>query len=512
MKKRKELNALIGLGSGSGERGSGSGGGGGGAGRKKRHPRKGSASGHRLLRTESAESSSSSSSSDPDYADGFGLPGSRSRFSKGDYLRCCKLCYPLCAFVILAACVVACVGLVWMQVALKEDLDGLKERFQSMESNQKNSFHEIPKLTEDLLIKQKELDKIENGDKGLNRIWVNMTEISKQISLLMSAVNHLKANIKSASDLINLPITVEELQKSVATIGSTVTTIHHDVESMQAAIDEHKKTIETLQSKMSGHNEDAKGKLLPSFSASPVPQISEKNLTDNCRQDNQYLHTSLEEVNSTIMLYQKLNDIKLSNLDSTVSNLSWRVTSLENRLIVNTLEKKENLTLSVEGDLTTSANVENEPRNESTVEKIQNGEKTENRESQVFKLREKLQLISALSSKPETDKLQAPKKEEKLQSTTSKPTKLPKLSSRSIDSNFEGNRHPRSLSLPGISSIEDLQNLFSHAPEHTDGKLSYEDLKNLAGSIVHDSQSFKEFDTDKDGKYSLSELRAALGV
>lgn len=33
----------------------------------------------------------------------------------------------------------------------------------------------------------------------------------------MSAVNHLKTNIKSASDLINLPVTVEELQKVCTT-------------------------------------------------------------------------------------------------------------------------------------------------------------------------------------------------------------------------------------------------------------------------------------------------------
>lgn len=78
MKKRKELNALIGLSGGNGDRGSGSGGGGR---LKKKHPRKGSASGHRLLRTESAESITSSSS-DPDYGDRFGLQGSRTRFSK----------------------------------------------------------------------------------------------------------------------------------------------------------------------------------------------------------------------------------------------------------------------------------------------------------------------------------------------------------------------------------------------------------------------------------------------
>lgn len=41
----------------------------------------------------------------------------------------------------------------------------------------------------------------------------NFTFLLLQISLLDSAVNHLKANLKSAADLISLPTTVEELQK-----------------------------------------------------------------------------------------------------------------------------------------------------------------------------------------------------------------------------------------------------------------------------------------------------------
>uniref|UniRef100_A0A8C0GVQ7 EF-hand calcium binding domain 14 n=1 Tax=Chelonoidis abingdonii TaxID=106734 RepID=A0A8C0GVQ7_CHEAB len=217
MKKRKELNAAHRPG---------------GDGRRKKLPKKGS--GHRLLRTEPPASDSESSSR-------------ARRTSSGQYLRCCKFCYPLCAFVILAACVVACVGLVWMQVALKEDLDALKEKFRSMESYQKTSFQEIPKLNEDLLDQQKHLEKIETGDMGLNKIWINITEINKQILFLTSAVNHLKVNIKSASDLITLPVTVEELQKSVATIGSTLTSVAHDVDAMQVTIEEHKKTTERLQ-------------------------------------------------------------------------------------------------------------------------------------------------------------------------------------------------------------------------------------------------------------------------
>ncbi|XP_070797463.1 EF-hand calcium-binding domain-containing protein 14 isoform X3 [Pituophis catenifer annectens] len=486
MKKRKELNALIGLGGGNGDRGSGSGGGGR---LKKKHPRKGSASGHRLLRTESAESITSSSS-DPDYGDRFGLQGSRTRFSKGDYLRCCKLCCPLCTFVILAACVVACVGLVWMQVALKEDLDGLKERFRTMESNQKTSFQEIPRMTEDLLNKEKELEKIKNGDLGINKIWINITEINKQISLLMLAVNHLKANMKSASDLINLPVTVEELQKSVATIGSTVTSVHHDVEAMQAAIEEQKKTLETLQKEI----------------------INEKNMTNVCKQDNQYLDISIEEMNSTLMLHQKLNDLKFFNLDSTVTNLSWKITSLENHMfILNKPEKRKNLTFGMVSNLTTSVNMESESRNETTAEKVENMEKIENGESQVSKLREKLQLINALSSKSDSERSEALKVENS-QSITSEPTKLPRISSRSLGNNVEGSRHPRSLSLPGISKLEDLQNLFRTSSQGTNDKLSYEDLENLVESIVDDPQSFQEFDEDGDGRYSISELKVALGL
>lgn len=34
-----------------------------------------------------------------------------------------------------------------------------------------------------------------------------------QITILDSAVNHLKANLKSAADLVSLPATVEDLQK-----------------------------------------------------------------------------------------------------------------------------------------------------------------------------------------------------------------------------------------------------------------------------------------------------------
>ncbi|KFR00257.1 EF-hand calcium-binding domain-containing protein 14, partial [Nipponia nippon] len=432
---------------------------------------------------------------------------------RGDYLRCCKFCYPLCAFVVLAACVVACVGLVWMQVALKEDLDAIKEKFRTMESNQKTSFQEIPKLNEDLVQKQRQLEQIETGELGLNKIWINITEINKQISLLASTVNHLKNNVKSASDLISLPITVEKLQKA-STVNVAIA-----------------KCVLLALRKISVSNFESWNNFLEAsswmFSAVSVESQSEvcpvklgHKLT--CAgftfQESQWLHAALEELNNTVVAYQKLSDIKLLNVDSTIGNLSRRVMLLENSpLAVNNLDKRENLSNNVilltlvisEVVVSSLQNLQKNVQNTVTFKTWE----IRTRDSQVSKLREKLQLISALTGKSENDRLiETSKNVESSLSTTAKPTDLSRLASRSAGDNTESNGQLRHLSLPGISSIEDLQNLFEKAVEDADGKLSNEGLQKLLGSTAQESQSFKKFDTDGDEKYSLQELRLALGV
>ncbi|NXH12398.1 EFC14 protein, partial [Bucco capensis] len=475
MKKRKELNALIGLAA---------------DGRRKKPPKKGS--GHRLLRTEPPASDSESSSEEDEFA------GARGRCGKGDYLRCCRFCYLLCAFVVLAACVVACVGLVWMQVALKEDLDAIKEKFRTMESNQKTSFQEIPKLNEDLVQKQKQLEQIETGELGLNKIWTNITEINKQISLLTSTVNHLKNNIKSASDLISLPVTVEKLQKAstvnVAIVFLMMLKIYRQLLKNTRNPLKYSRTMCWMFSVVSEKSQSER--------------LSELTHAGFIFQESQSLHAALEELNNTVVVYQKLNDIKLLNVDSAIGNLSQRITLLENSpLGVSNLEKRENLSTIM---------ITNVKRiSEVVISSLQNLQKmartaTGTRDSQVSKLKETLQLISALTNKPENDRpIETLKNVESTPSIAAEPTDLSRLTSRSADDNTESNGQ---LSLPGISSIEVLQNLFEKATEGTDGKLSYEDLQKLLGSTEQESQSFKKFDTDGDKKYSLQELRSALGV
>ncbi|KAM4873201.1 EF-hand calcium-binding domain-containing protein 14 [Thomomys bottae] len=494
MKKRKELNALIGLAADS----------------RKKKPKKGPSS-HRLLRTEPPDSDSESSSEEEEE---FGVVGSRSRFVKGDYLRCCKICYPLCAFVILAACVVACVGLVWMQVALKEDLDALKEKFRTMESNQKSSFQEIPRLNEDLLSKQKQLEKIESGELGLNKVWINITEMNKQISMLTSAVNHLKANVKSAADLISLPTTIEGLQKSVASIGNTLNSVHLAVEAMQETVDAHKKTLELLQNDMNQHflkEINGSNQIVPSPSASS--ELDNKTHSENLKKDILYLHKSLEEVNSTIVEYQRQNDLKLQGMNETLSNLTQKVNLIESDVVAfSKVEKKRNLTTSMMGNTATLKRKSVDPETNTTViMKTQNVKKEDSQNSQVSKLREKLQLISALTNKPESNGPPETADDDQVQNFTSKPPALPNFS-QFLEDKVEKSAQLKPISLPGISRIEDLQNLFHKTGQDMNGKLTYQEIWNLLGSSMPEQESMRAFDSNADGRYSFLELRVALGV
>ncbi|XP_067308418.1 EF-hand calcium-binding domain-containing protein 14 isoform X2 [Pseudorasbora parva] len=283
MKKRKELNALIGLSDSSSSS------------RRK--------SKHRLLRTEPPESESGESGSDEQE-----FRGGRSGLFGTSSVQCCSLCYPLCVFILLAACVMACAGLIWMQIALKEDLDSLKDKIRSLEGSQKLSSHEILTLTEELKAKQMKLDDLESGERGLARLWSNLTEISQKLSALDSAVNHLKANIKSASDLIALPRSVEELQKSVASIGSTVTSLQHDVTMIQTVVEERREGPDQLTN-----------------GGKPV---NDSNWTA-LKQDVQYVQDGVSELNSSLLLHQSWCSEQIQSVHFMLSNLSRWVSGLE---------------------------------------------------------------------------------------------------------------------------------------------------------------------------------------
>ncbi|KAM4557082.1 EF-hand calcium-binding domain-containing protein 14 [Fundulus diaphanus] len=410
MKKRKELNALIGLGDS-----------------KRKKTKKGS--GHRLLRTEPPGSESESSSEDDD----FNTLNGGTNFGKRSYSQCCNVCYPLFLFIILAACVMACAGLIWMQIALKEDLDSLKEKLHSMESSQKVSSSEIPKMSEDLKNQEKKLDDIENGDRGVNKFWSNLTEINRKITSLDSAVNHLKTNLKSSADLILLPSSVEELQKSVATIGSTLTRVQHDVETM---LDKQKE-------------EDVSKKTM--------------DITD--------LKRAMGEVNKTEEQHHMWTDEQIHILLSTVADLHQRMASLENG-------SKHSYNDAVASPGMSGQEPVTERVTETTTLKA---------------TPQDLEDMSTPLTKPQISR---------------RPRFLtPKRSRRNA-----GTKCPRTVSLPGVSSLKDLEDIYQKAGVGRDSLgVTYQDLKTQFGPSAPSEDAVACFD-DGDRRYSLTELRAAVGL
>ncbi|KAJ8371795.1 hypothetical protein AAFF_G00302190 [Aldrovandia affinis] len=502
MKKRKELNALIGIGGDS----------------KRKKAKKGS--GHRLLRTEPPDSDSESSSDEDEFSSISGVAA----FGKRSYAQCCTVCYPLCAFIVLAACVVACAGLVWMQIALKEDLDSLKEKLHTMESGQKTASHELPRLSEDLKDQERALEDIVSGDRGLNRLWANLTDINRKISALDSAVSHLKANIKSASDLINLPTAMEELQKSVATLGSTLTSVQHDVKTVQTDVEDQKRMVDGLKRSLDKDSKEPKSSSRSSTEKSP----------SNCsscaavKQEVLYLQDSMGEVNSTQVQFRSQVEERVGGISSSLSDLTLRVSSLETGLLL----------LGAEPGA---------PRNGSTTD------------SRAEILRQKLQLLSALGSMSDSPALPEPRPQgtsvtpvhlkdrgaaslgapqdtppaqdpapregpggaESFSSAPDparegplKPTRRPAFLSQSIAKKDLGASSPLPpLSFPGIHSATDFEKFFNGLKDAPPPEgLAYEELRRLLGEGTPDSQALQPYDRNGDQKYSRAELLAAAGV
>ncbi|KAM3914655.1 EF-hand calcium-binding domain-containing protein 14 isoform 2-T2 [Leptodactylus fuscus] len=440
MKKRKELNALIGL-AGDG-------------GRKK--PKKGS--GHRLLRTEPPASDSDTYTEEDEFT---ALGERRVRCGRWSILQCCRVCYPLCGFIVLAACMVTCIGLVWMQVALKENMDALKEQFKA-KSIQRTSVQEIPKINEDLLVKERRLEEIMSGDQGLHKLWANLTEVNKQIALLTSAVNQLKTSLKSASDMINLPKTMEDLQKSVATLGSTLTSVHHDVETLQTTAEEQRKKVDLLQ-------QDLVTSQMLGTGLSPLSQVQ----------------SSLEDLNGTVLLYVRQSDLRLHGMDSMLSNLSQRVTALESKHMLST---KEDSTGVVAENFTKSSN-----------ESHADASKSSTRED-ASEIQEQLQLLHVLTNAPDSDKKLVD------DAVTSSPP-LQKKNPRSLL-----RRQRRAVLLPGICTVEDLEDVFRKSAQGIDGTFSLQDLEHLLGRGRLQRHSLKDYDIDGDNRFSLTELKPLLDV
>lgn len=74
----------------------------------------------------------------------------------------------------------------------------------------------------------------------------------------------------------------------------------------------------------------------------PPSELDNRTHSESAKQDILYLHNSLEEVNSTVVGYQRQNDLKLKGMSETLSNLTQRLDLIESDVVA--LSKAEQRT------------------------------------------------------------------------------------------------------------------------------------------------------------------------
>ncbi|PIO22573.1 hypothetical protein AB205_0147650, partial [Aquarana catesbeiana] len=204
------------------------------------------------------------------------------------------------------------------------------------------------------------------------------------------------------------------------------------------------------------------------------------------------VENSLEELNSTILYHQQLTDLHLRSIDSTVSNISQRVSSLEsNLLLLNQSERRENVSGSNSADVNG-----NQPLNSTKADSPQIPKKEE-----VAEIREQLQLIHALTTKPDGDKATTTGKtdgKDPIITQSSPPKKYP----RSLKRKLQRTSQPST----GTIGRDELEEVFRKSSQGIGGKLTFQDLKEEFGVRLPGLHSLEEYDEDGDGLFCLTEL------
>nr|XP_006818160.1 PREDICTED: EF-hand calcium-binding domain-containing protein 14-like isoform X2 [Saccoglossus kowalevskii] len=227
MKKRKELDALVGNG-------------------KLVKKKKRSDTGHELLRMHD------SSSEIEEFC------ARKTVIRKPSRTRICATCFPICAFILVVACIAVCSGLVWMNLDLKRDVDQLRHRLQKVEASNGDNSGTMSALGSSLDKLNEDLDTFKNEDKDkINKLHSDVNDILSQIDYLNKTAKQLTDSVDSAKELLAVPSAVLTLQKSVATQGSDINGVQEHVTGLQSAqrqteddVDKIKSDVQALTSRL----------------------------------------------------------------------------------------------------------------------------------------------------------------------------------------------------------------------------------------------------------------------
>ncbi|CAK8689629.1 unnamed protein product [Clavelina lepadiformis] len=91
------------------------------------------------------------------------------------------ICIPACLLALVAACVTSSIGIVWMQVQLKRDMDDVKDRLTKLEQWKADEPASLANVQELVTSLEKEMMQMREGDMGIRTLNTKIAKVQHQL-------------------------------------------------------------------------------------------------------------------------------------------------------------------------------------------------------------------------------------------------------------------------------------------------------------------------------------------
>lgn len=163
-----------------------------------------------------------------------------------------RICLPVCFLSLVAACITACIGIVWMQVQLKADIDKIKAQVSKLESwhvQQPLSMDDMKKSIAELT---KDVNMIQNGESGLKNIAEKLAFLKEEFEEQKKVPAEKLEQLESDSTVIK--VKVDGVVAKVDELKSQSDKSKSSQQLLSVAYNKLKDTVDSMQSKVSADN------------------------------------------------------------------------------------------------------------------------------------------------------------------------------------------------------------------------------------------------------------------
>ncbi|CAG5128433.1 unnamed protein product, partial [Candidula unifasciata] len=440
------------------------------------------------------------------------IKGKKLRKRKGGGQRSENLCCDFWTMVKLITAVV--VFIVWIILSAMSfwslrRISEMQEQISALENSNKAST-ELLKFQSQLAEVNTSVVAVKTGQGGLQEITNTFVEVQKKLKDLETANKELQASVSASKDFLNMPNKLETLSNTLASLGSDVSRLDKDTQTLQKAHFEDR--IAALEKSMKEKNATA--------SMTPDKQLETASFNESLHSGLQSLRQELDQFSARISVLEKF-----TSQPRPASDTAW-VTEIVGKLLQ---EKMANMTVGDQG----ASNISQPNQVPAGVLPTDKGEFLAFKDDMLDNVEKINETVVILNQELETIAAHLDSHDQALINLTSAilrvgkavtdhnpgdagaaatsnnpPTSLP-VSTPTGSSHQESSTAPPVLKIKGINSLEDLHKAFNSSWPVDKGQLDV-GLLEEDGSPINRSQ-YKQFDFDHNGLFNEEELAVALG-